>query len=442
MKRQRILAAALILTLSLSSRATPQKNEVTLGISESGAKRISLAVPPFRAEGSPALQKTAETITSTLWDDLEFSGYFNLVNKKYYDYVTGYSEKRVQHKDWLGIGAESLVLGKVAAEGDKLVVDGRLYDNRQEQLVMGKRFRGDSDMARSIAHRLGDEIVRQFTGQLGIFHTRIAFVSQVGKGKEIFVMDYDGDRIKKLTGNGSLNLNPAWSPDGTQIAFLSYRSGRPELLILSSKGDLHKAFPQKGELNLAPDWSPDGTRIAFAGSRDGNSEIFLLNVSNGSLTRLTNNPALDTSPSWSPTGREIAFVSDRSGNPQVYLMDAEGTNVRRLTYDGNWNDLPAWSPRGDKIAYCSRGLATDTCPDAKARGHFDLFVRDLATQKTARLTCGTGNNEDPRWSPDGRHLVFASDRAGNYDIYEMDADGQNQRRITRGGNSFNPDWSH
>ena len=54
------------------------------------------------------------------------------------------------------------------------------------------------------------QIVRQFTGQPGIFHSRIAFVSQVGRGKEIFVMDYDGDRIKKLTGNGSLNLNPAY----------------------------------------------------------------------------------------------------------------------------------------------------------------------------------------------------------------------------------------
>ena len=430
MKLSKLLPIAVLLTLLAAGRADSQKNEVTLGISESGARRISLALPPFRVESSPDLEKDARTISETLWDDLDFSGFFSLVNQKYYSYVTGYSEKRVQHKDWLGIGAESLVLGKVAHEEGKLVVDGRLYDNRQEQLVMGRRFRGDPDMVRNIAHRLGDEIVRQFTGQPGIFHSRIAFVSQVGKGKEIFVMDYDGDRIKRLTGNGSLNLNPAWSPDGSQIAFLSYRSGRPELVILSSQGELRKAFPQKGELNLAPDWSPDGKRIAFAGSLDGNTEIFLLTIASGSVTRLTNNPALETSPAWSTTGREIAFVSDRSGNPQIYLMDAEGTNVRRLTYEGNWNDLPAWSPRGDKIAYVSR-----------LEGHFDIFIRDLASQKSTRLTSGTGNNEDPRWSPDGRHIAFASDRAGNYDIYEMDLDGGNQRRITRGGNSFNPDWS-
>jgi TolB protein len=112
-------------------------------------------------------------------------------------------------------------------------------------------------------------------------------------------------------------------------------------------------------------------------------------------------------------------------------MAAEGANVRRLTFEGTWNDLPAWSPKGDKIAYCSR-----------IGGHFDIFVRDLSTQKTAQLTRNSGNNEDPRWSADGRHLVFASDRAGNYDIYEMALDGSSPRRITQGGNSFNPDWSH
>ncbi|HEV8337267.1 MAG TPA: Tol-Pal system beta propeller repeat protein TolB [Candidatus Polarisedimenticolia bacterium] len=430
MKRFQIGAIVLFVFLTSSGPAVPQKNDVTIKISESAARKIPIAVPSFRADASPPLEKAARLVSDTLWDDLEFSGYFELVNKKSLSYVSGYSEKRVMHKDWLGVGAESLVLGKVSSEGAKLVVDGRLYDNRQEQLMMGRRFRGDMEQASNIAHRLADEIVKQYTGQVGVFHTRIVFVSQVGKGKEIFVMDYDGDRIKKLTGNGSLNLNPAWSPDGNQIAFLSYRSGRPELVILSAKGDLRKAFPQQGELNLAPDWSPDGTRLAFSGSRNGNAEIFILTVSSGSLVRLTNNPALDTSPCWSPNGREIVFVSDRSGSPQLYLMDAEGTNVRRLTYEGNWNDLPSWSSKGDRIAYASR-----------VEGHFDIFVRDLASQKSTRLTSGPGNNEDPRWSPDGRHLVFSSDRAGNYDIYEMDSDGQNQRRITRGGNSFNPDWS-
>ena len=431
MKRNSRVAAILLAGLCVGRVATPQSSDITLGISEAAARRIALALPEFVPASSPQTRKAAEEITKTLRNDLAFAGYFNVVNPALYSDVVGSSEKKVLYKEWMDIGAESVVLGKVLEEPGKIAVEGRLYDNKQQQLVMGRRYRGEPEAARSIAHRLGNEIVKQFTGQPGIFQTRIAFVSQVGRGKEIFVMDYDGERIKRLTNNGSLNLNPAWSPDGSEIAFLSYRTGRPELVILSSSGDLRKAYPQqKGELNLAPEWSPDGKKIAFSGSRDGNSEIFVLRVSDGQLTRLTSNPALDTSPSWSPTAREIAFVSDRSGTPQIYLMDAEGTNVRRLTYEGSWNDLPAWSPKGDKIAYCSR-----------LEGHFDLFVRDLATQQSTRLTQGPANNEDPRWAPDGRHLVFASDRSGNYDIYEMISDGSGVRRITQGGRSFNPDWS-
>ena len=431
MRRFRIAALVFLITLASGRGGIPQTGDIILGISETGARRIPVALPDFQPASSAATQRAAGTITQTLRDDLAFSGYFSVVKPALYSDITGYSENRVLYKDWLGIGAESVVLGKVLEESGKIAVEGRLYDNHQEQLVMGRRYRAEPDAARNIAHRLANEIVRQFTGQAGIFQTRITFVSQVGRGKEIFVMDYDGERIKRLTNNGSLNLNPAWSPDGNEIAFLSYRSGRPELVILSSGGELRKAFPQqRGELNLAPDWSPDGKRIAFAGSRDGNAEIFILRLSDGQLSRLTNNPALDTSPSWSPTGKEIAFVSDRSGSPQIYLMDAEGSNVRRLTYEGSWNDLPAWSPKGDKIAFCSR-----------QEGHFDLYVRELATQKTTRLTYGPSNSEDPRWSPDGRHMVFTTDRSGNYDIYEMLSDGTEIRRVTKGGRSINPDWS-
>jgi len=431
LKRHRRVAAILLAAICAGQPATGQSSDVTLGISETAARRSPLALPDFVPASSSQTRKAADEITKTLRDDLAFSGYFNVVKPALYSDIVGYSEKRVMYKEWLDIGAESVVLGKVLDETGKIAVEGRLYDNKQQQLVMGRRYRGEPEAARSIAHRLGNEIVKQFTGQPGFFQTRIAFVSQVGRAKEIFVMDYDGERIKRLTNNGSLNLNPSWSPDGSEIAFLSYRSGRPEMVILSSNGELRKAFPQqKGDLNLAPDWSPDGKLIAFTGSRDGNSEIFVLRVSDGQVTRLTSNPALDTSPSWSPTAREIAFVSDRSGTPQIYIMDAEGTNVRRMTYEGAWNDLPAWSPKGDKIAYCSR-----------LEGHFDLFVRDLASQQSTRLTQGPSNNEDPRWAPDGHHLVFASDRSGNYDIYEMISDGTGVRRITQGGRSFNPDWS-
>ena len=84
----------------------------------------------------------------------------------------------------------------------------------------------------------------------------------------------------------------------------------------------------------------------------------------------------------------------------------------------------------DRLAYASR-----------IDGRFQIVVLDIASSRVTRLTRGRGNNENPSWSPDGRHLVFASDRAGSYDIYTMRADGTDVSQLTRGGDCFTPDWS-
>jgi TolB protein len=111
-------------------------------------------------------------------------------------------------------------------------------------------------------------------------------------------------------------------------------------------------------------------------------------------------------------------------------MDAEGLNARRVTTNDEYADAAAWSPKGDKIAYSTRH-----------DGKFDIAVVDVAAGSTTPLTHGEGNNENPRWSADGRHVVFASSRSGRYDLYTMRADGTDVRRLTRGGDCFTPDWS-
>ena len=172
MRRFRIAALVFLITLASGRGGIPQTGDIILGISETGARRIPVALPDFQPASSAGTQRAAGTITQTLRDDLAFSGYFSVVKPALYSDITGYSENRVLYKDWLGIGAESVVLGKVLEESGKIAVEGRLYDNHQEQLVMGRRYRAEPDAARNIAHRLANEIVRQFTGQAGIFLCR------------------------------------------------------------------------------------------------------------------------------------------------------------------------------------------------------------------------------------------------------------------------------
>ncbi|HEU4403444.1 MAG TPA: Tol-Pal system beta propeller repeat protein TolB [Candidatus Polarisedimenticolia bacterium] len=415
-----------------ASPAAP--SEPIIRIVGTARPRIPIAIPEFPPPGGDAhLTEIARTIHDVLRDDLDFSGYFALVPEEYYKLVHDAGDRRVAYKEWLGVGAESLLLGKVSLEPPIVVFEGKLYDTTSQKMTLGKRYRGEEDLTRLLAHRLSDEIVSQ-SNQQGIAQSRIAYVSQIGKAKEIFIMDYDGARAKRITANGTINLSPAWSPDGREIAFVSYRGGGPELMLMNSAGELRRAFPQGEELNSAPAWSPDGRLLAFSSSRDGNAEIYTLRVADGTLTRLTRNDAIDTSPSWAPSGREIAFTSDRTGTPQIYLMDAEGANVRRLTFDVSYCDAASWSPLGDRIAFTAR-----------QPGGFDIYVKNLGTGELRQLTRDTNINEWPRWSPDGRHLVFASNRSGNFDVYTMDADGiadgARVHRLTHGGNSYSPSWS-
>ncbi|MEE9219264.1 MAG: Tol-Pal system beta propeller repeat protein TolB, partial [Acidobacteriota bacterium] len=396
-----------------------QERELHTGISESGFSPIRLAVPAFvgRSEAA-AVRSTVDELAEVVWADLDFSGYFRLVEREYYSLIPEPGPNPLPFEDWESIGAEYLLQGEVGLEGARILVESRLYDTTHSERIFGKRYRAEPGIWRTVAHRIADDIVLHFIGRKGIASSQLVFSARNGDGKEIFTMDYDGAGLQQITNNGSLNLSPAWSPDGAQLAFISYQEGWPRLYLLDREGKQSRPLPSwEDELTSAPEWSPDGRWLAFASNRDGNSEIYKLEMSTGRLVRLTYHRLIDSSPTWSPNGRELAFTSSRGGTPQIYAMDADGLNVRRLTFEGSYNDLAAWSPQGDRIAYAGR------------KRTFDIHVLDVATGQSRQITHGPGNNEDPRWSPDGQHLVFSSTRAGDQALYIMDANGGRVRQV-------------
>jgi TolB protein len=393
-----------------------------------GFTPIKIAVPD--AETSAGYTTTTAELVETLREDLLFSGFFEVVDPSLYSLVPPASDGNVRHDDWISIGADALVSIRVPVQDDRIDLEARLYDNASRGVLFARRYGGELPTLRRVAHLLADDLVRHYTGRPGVALSRIAFVSEFQGNKEIYLMDYDGRRIRRLTSSGTINLAPVWSPDGRELAFMSWRGRQPGVYVMSAEGKLGVLKTVGGELSSAPDWSPDGTKIAYTSDVDGNTEIYVLDRTTQRNRRLTHNRAIDTAPAFAPTAREIAFTSDRSGSPQIYVMDAEGINVRRLSWESSYNDSPAWSPSGDRLAYASR-----------LEGRFHVVVLDIPTGRLTRLTRGGHDNENPRWSPDGRHLVFASNRTGTYQIYTMAADGSNVRRLTRGVDGFTPDWS-
>ena len=181
----------------------------------------------------------------------------------------------------------------------------------------------------------------------------------------------------------------------------------------------------------SPAWSPDGSRIAFVSGRSGDEEIYVARADGSGVTRLTKLPGADLSPAWSSDGRRIAWSHDA----EIWTMSASGANKRRLVARAKqWHEhhSPAW--HGSSIVYSSTRVSAFNT---------ELF-RVPATRLTfTRGSDGTlGDDSMPDFSPDGRTLVFTSNRDQQGEIYVMRAGGGGLKRLTRRpGDDWAPDFS-
>ncbi len=367
-------------------------------------------------------------VTRIVQRDLDFYADFELIPIDSF-FIRLYEIVELDLFGWERLGASYVVKLEAEFPGRMMRVRWKLFDTlRKNQIARGTVDR-PRDEWRQLGHEIANDIVRQLIGDPGIFLTKIAYVKKIGKAKELFIADYDGANEEQITSNGSINISPAFSPDGESLYYCSYVDGDPHLYRVDIRTKKTKKIASYPGLVGAPAISPDGNKIACVLTKDGNSEIYVLDLNGKIIKRLTNHWSIDTSPTWSPDGRMIAFASDRSGAPQIYLMDSDGLNVRRLTYETGYNDSPIWAQRGDRITFVSRTRS----------GRFDLASIDTSGTMY-RLMTELGQNENPHFAPDGKHIVFASTRLGPQEIFTMDVTGRNQRRLTNDGGCSNPVW--
>jgi TolB protein len=383
-------------------------------------QKIPISVPDLASIGTPDAK--GKEFVDVLRNDLENAALFNVITGG--GVITDVNN--INFQPFFDAGADYLIAGQYQAAGGKYKFALQLFNVREERPIIGRSYEATPGKVREAAHRFADLIMKQITGNDGFFTSKIAFVLGSGRGRNLFIMDYDGANLIQLTRHSALVMSPDCSPDGTKIVFSSDKVWDQDLYIMDlvpsiSEHRITRAF----KLEQSPAWSPSGNQIAFS----ANGDIYVSGPSGKGAVNLTRSYAIDVSPTWSPDGSMIAFVSDRGGNPGIYIMSSSGGAARKIS-SGGYSTDPSWSPNPqvNKIAF------------VKVEGSgANIFTINPDGTDEQRLTSG-GRNETPAWSPDGHYIAFSSTRDGAKDIYIMYMNGENIRRLSRGGGKSFPAW--
>lgn len=254
--------------------------------------------------------------------------------------------------------------------------------------------------------------------------------------------EIDSEAAQQLTAGPGYDYQPDWSPDGRWVVFARYFGGSIELHLLEVATGRTYQLTAGGAVgvNVEPRWSPDGTRIAFVStSYHKRFHIFVARVKDGvlqSVERLTGETEsalpryyyskydTEISPAWSRDGGELVLVSNRGhiyGSGGFWRMKAEpGAEAREIYFEETtWKARPEFSPDGKRLVYSSY----------LGRQWNQLWLMPAEGGHPFQLTYGDYDNTAPRWSPDGKHIAFISNRSGNTELWLLDLPSGAQRQL-------------
>jgi len=241
---------------------------------------------------------------------------------------------------------------------------------------------------------------------------------------------------KQITFGDRRDMDPIVSPDGKHLAFASDRTGSFNIFLLTFGKAGVSQLTQSKKDDRYPSWSSDGRKIAFCSKRTGNGDIYEMDYDGSSgYLQLTDRPDLDEYPGYEITHGGMVFASaPKKGlrlRPKMSVVFAKDKGQANNTVVLAEGDEPRFSPDGRKIVFVSR----------RTKNNDIWLMNDDGTLQT-QLTTDPKDDENPCFSPTGNKIVFASSRTGSFDIWVMDADGSNPRQLTTDpADEMEPCWS-
>lgn len=254
----------------------------------------------------------------------------------------------------------------------------------------------------------------------------------LGEVQMVEVAPLLGDGLMQLSFGREADYTPVLSPDQTRLIYASELASGWQLLEGDVDGRGEPVVLTRGEADYhAPDFAPDGQTLLVSSNLDGDFDIFQLDSRSGSvIAQLTNLPGDEYQPRWLRDGSGYVFSHMEGDSEGIYLYLLDGTQTR-LVYDTTFDGFASPSPDGRQIVFYSG-----------RDGDYEIYIMNRDGSDQRRLTASRGRDASPAFSPDGRWIAFESDRNGSYDLFVMRPDGSDLRKLTSGAdNDFFPVFS-
>jgi TolB protein len=253
----------------------------------------------------------------------------------------------------------------------------------------------------------------------------VAFIWDMPVRNQVHLLEVDRGLYHKLNNIAAQRCCLSWSPDGEQIAFTSQSGNTYKIFLMDQYGGQVRRLTDTGDLvdEYLPAWSADGQQLLFVLNENYGAmeafDLYIMRRDGTRLARLGDASYGYFSPTFSPDGSRIAYHSmERPDAHNIFVMNTDGSSPTQLT-DGGYEIRPRWSPDGRKILYQSLRL-----------NGYELWVMNADGSGKKRLTDNHVDDTFPTWSADGRQIIFTSTRNGRTQLYVMNADGGGEYQLT------------
>lgn len=307
----------------------------------------------------------------------------------------------------------------------------RAFETNTGGRIFGKEYPSvnEGDLAR-VADRFCADLLEVLTGSGDFFRSTLAFVKKTGKMQaNVWLVKPTGRDLRRVTNMPGEALSPSWSPDGRFVVFSHIDQKSHALGVWDRSSGRVQRIRFPGNVVIGPAFTPDN-KVAVAISKGRYPVIYLLNHTFQKERILEENNSINVSPTFDKTGSKMAFTSSRLGGPQIFLKDLASGATSRVSVNGTYNTEANLAPDGTLVVF------SRMTPYGNR-----IFVQDLVTGEERQVSFGPGSDEQPSFCADSYFIAFSSSRGGSRNIYLTTRHGGDAKKVPTGdGQALFPRW--